>query len=372
MEDPKESKCPRIAFYLNHLEIGGAEHIAVELGSRFVKLGFNVDFVLVQAKGALLPKVSKKTRIVDLAAPTAYLGFPSLLRYIQKESPDALLAVTELTGILAVLSKIFLRSRHRVVVALMTTVSRHKRLPIKKKIERMLLSLLYPKADGIVAVSRGVARDFTNYIGIRPDRIKVIYSPIITSQLLEEVKMDVNHPFLQPDQPPVILGVGRLSESKNFPLLIEAFALVRRNIPARLLIVGEGEERPALEALINSIGLSEEVSLPGFVHSPLPYMNKASVFVLSSLWEGLPSTLIEALACGAPVVSTDCESGPSEILDGGKYGHLVKVDDVEALASAIEASLNGDLRSKPSPEWLNQFRVETVAQEYLKVLGLTA
>jgi len=365
----KKPQSSRIALYLNSLEMGGAESVVVELGNRFIELGFEVDFVLGQAKGALLDRVSKRARIVELVARNTYAGFPALVRYIRKEGPGAFLAVTELTGLMAILSKILLGSRHYVVVSLMTTVSRHKRSPIKKKIERILLTWLYPKADEIVADSRGVARDFSEYIGIHPDRIKVIYNPVITPQLLSEAKMNIDHPFFQPGQPPVVLGVGRLSEAKGFPSLIQAFALVRRHTPARLLIVGEGEQRPALERLIHSLGLTEEINLPGFVSSPFPYMSRASVFVLSSLWEGLPAVLIEALACGAPVVSTDCKSGPSEILDHGKYGHLVPVNDTEALAEAIDASLNGDHRRPPN-EWLDQFRSETVVQEYLKALRL--
>lgn len=366
----KTSRCSRIALYLNNLEIGGAESVVVELGNRFVELGFEVDFVLGQAKGALLDKVSQRAKLVELGSRTAYLGIPALIRYIRKESPDAFLAVTELTGLVAVLSKILSGSHHHVAVSLMTTVSQHKRTPLKKKIEHLLLTWLYPKADRIIAVSHGVAADFADYIGIHPDRIKVIYNPVITSQLLSEATMNVDHPFFEPGRPPVILGVGRLSEAKNFPSLIEAFALVRKHIPARLLIVGEGEQRATLERLIDSLGLAAEVSLPGFVSSPFPYMRRASVFVLSSLWEGLPAVLIEALACGAPVVSTDCQSGPSEILDHGKYGHLVPVNDVAALAAAIEASLLGDDR-RPPREWLDQFRSEGVVQEYLKALRLT-
>lgn len=364
-------KSARIALYLNNLEIGGSEHVVLELGSRFVEQGFTVDFVLGQAKGALLSKVPQEARIVDLTVASAYLGFPALIRYIHQNAPDAFIAVSELTGLVSILAKLILRSRHRVVVALMTTVSRHKRPWITKKIERVLLSWLYPKADGIVADSRGVANDFIDYIGIGSDRIKVIYNPIITSRLWEEARMPVDHPFFRPGKHPVILGVGRLSEPKNFPLLIRAFDLLRRRMPVRLLILGEGEERSALESLVKSLGLGAEVSLPGFVRSPFPYMSKASVFVLSSSWEGLPGALIEAMACGAPVVSTDCPNGPAEILDGGKYGHLVPVGDEEALASAIEACLKGDRRNPP-PEWLDQFRAEIVAQEYLAVLGLSA
>jgi glycosyltransferase involved in cell wall biosynthesis len=366
-----ESDHPRIAFYLNHLEIGGAETIFVELSRGFTALGYKVDFVLIQAKGPLLSQLPQGSRIVNLDAHNAYLGLIKLVRYFQSESPDVIMAITELTGLVAIISRWIARVRTRIVIVLATTISQNKRSPLKKKIERILVSRLYPKADEIVAVSRGTAVDFAEYTGIPLNRTKVIYSPFITPHLHDESEKPANHEFFLDREPLVILGVGRLSEPKNFSLLIRAFGLVRRQMQARLLILGDGEERANLERLVRLLGLESDVSLPGFLPSPFPYMKRAAVFVLSSLWEGLPGVLIEALACGAPVVSTDCLSGPSEILDGGKYGHLVPKEDVEALANAIIASLKGDHR-KPPASWLDQFKSEHVVKEYLKILGLSS
>jgi glycosyltransferase involved in cell wall biosynthesis len=136
-----------------------------------------------------------------------------------------------------------------------------------------------------------------------------------------------------------------------------------------LIILGDGEERQSLQKLIDSLKIRESIDMPGFVLNPYAFMKKASVFVLSSRWEGLPNALIQAMACGAPVVSTDCRSGPAEILDGGKYGRLVPVGDVEALADAIETTLKGD-RRRPPASWLEQFSAGRVVRDYLKVLDL--
>lgn len=371
MEHAHPKERPLITLYLNNLEIGGAESIFVELARGFIRLGYRVDFVLGQARGALLADVPAEARLFDLKAPNILSSIHGLVSYLHRESPAVILAITELTSLLVLLSRRLTSAKVIVGLVLATTISRHRRSPLKKKLERILVSNWYRSADAIISVSRGVASDFAEYTGIPLESICVIYNPVITPNLLAVSKASVDHPFFQGDHLPVILGVGRLSEAKNFSALIRAFAIIRPRIQSRLLILGEGEERPALENLIRSLKLTQDVSLPGFVSSPFPYMSKASVFVLSSLWEGLPGALIEALACGAPVISTDCPNGPAEILDGGKYGHLVPVDDVQALADAIIDSINGDHRKPPSV-WLDQFRSENVIQEYLKALRLVA
>ncbi len=179
----------------------------------------------------------------------------------------------------------------------------------------------------------------------------------------------LDHPWFSPGVAPVVLGVGRLTRQKNFGTLISAFARLRATKPARLIILGEGEERSHLENLVQERGLAGDVELPGFVQNPYAYMHRAAVFVLSSIWEGLPNSLIEALACGCPVVSTDCPGGPAEILDRGKYGHLVLPGDPESMAEAIGKVLNGDKRQPPR-SWLAKYEIETVLNEYLAVLGV--
>jgi glycosyltransferase involved in cell wall biosynthesis len=164
-----------------------------------------------------------------------------------------------------------------------------------------------------------------------------------------------------------VLSVGRLSKQKDFGTLLRAFARVREDRPARLVILGDGPERSMLESLISELGLDEVAALPGWVANPYPWMAHAGVYVLSSRWEGLPSVLIEALYCGVPIVATDCLSGPREILEGGEHGLLVAVGDVDALARGIESALAGDVPPPAAASW-RPYEQESVVRSYLDVL----
>jgi glycosyltransferase involved in cell wall biosynthesis len=185
--------------------------------------------------------------------------------------------------------------------------------------------------------------------------------------LRKKAQAPLDHPWFQPGQPPVVLAVGSLTVQKDFPTLIRAVAHVQETRPVRLLILGEGQDRPTLEAQVRKLGLEQSISLPGFVANPYAYMARASVFVLSSRWEGLPTVLMEALFCGAPVVATDCPSGPREILRGGQYGRLVPVGEVTALADAIQATLDDKTARPPRESW-QPFELESVVNQYIKVL----
>jgi glycosyltransferase involved in cell wall biosynthesis len=228
----------------------------------------------------------------------------------------------------------------------------------------------YPWADAIVTVSQGSAEDLAR-LGLSSDCIKVIYNPVVTPELFEKVTEPVEHPWFEPGSPPVILGVGRLEKQKDFPTLIRAFAQVRQQRPARLMILGEGQERPDLETLVQELGLAENVALPGFVANPYAYMGKAALFVLSSLFEGLPTVLIEAMATETPVVSTDCKSGPAEILANGQYGKLVAVGDVKGMAEAIISTLEAPPNSEALKLRAAEFSLEKAVAQYQQVLQLS-
>jgi glycosyltransferase involved in cell wall biosynthesis len=295
---------------------------------------------------------------------------PALAGYLRREKPAALISALELANLIALVANKITGSRVRVVVQMTTTMSRIKRSAFKKRLFRLLVSRIYPWASGIVSSSRGVADDFTQYTGIPADRVTTIYNPVITDTLLEQAKETVGHPFFQAGQPPVIVALGRLTAAKDYPTLLRAYALVRKEHPSRLVIMGEGEERSSLEGLAAELGLGKEVDLPGFVENPFAILGKSVVYVLSSAWEGLPSTLIEALACGCQVVSTDCPHGPAEILAGGEYGCLVPVGDAVAMSAAILNVLDG-YRCKPvPPDWLDQFKIDTICHRYLDVLAV--
>jgi glycosyltransferase involved in cell wall biosynthesis len=233
----------------------------------------------------------------------------------------------------------------------------------------MLARWLYPQAHRVVAVSHGVATDILHLYQLPTAKVAVIYNPVVTPELIARSWEAVEHPWLAAGEPPIILGVGRLTAQKDFATLIRAFARVRQHDEARLIILGEGEHRPILEQLIGELGLQAWVALPGFVENPYAWMRRAAVFVLSSRWEGLPTVLIEAMACGTPVVATDCPSGPREILEGGKWGKLVPVGDAVGLAEAICQTLKEGSPSDLSIR-ASDFSLERAVESYLQVLGL--
>jgi glycosyltransferase involved in cell wall biosynthesis len=233
----------------------------------------------------------------------------------------------------------------------------------------------YLWADAIVAVSDGVADDLSLLTGIPRKYITTIYNPIVTPELQRKAQVPLEHPWFTPGAPPVVLGAGRLRAQKDFPTLIRAFARARAVREMRLMILGGGKDerkdaqsKAPLLALADHLGVADDVALPGFVENPFAYMARASVFVLSSAWEGFGNVIVEALACGCPVVSTDCPSGPAEILENGKYGLLVPVGDHVALADAILSVLStppdrDQLRARSA-----MFSVDYIAEQYLQVL----
>lgn len=232
----------------------------------------------------------------------------------------------------------------------------------------LVIRCFYRYSDVVLAVSEGVADDLAQVSGLSRDAIQVVFNPVITSEILSKAKEPIDHPWFEPGNLPVVLGAGRLVEQKDFKTLIRAFEQVSRQHPARLVILGEGEERSRLMEIVRERGLEEVVDLPGFVDNPYAYMARSSVFVLSSAWEGLPNTLIQALAVGTPVVSTDCESGPREILQGGRFGSLVPVGDEKALASAVLDTLQKKITTGMGTETWEEFSADKVTETYLSIL----
>jgi glycosyltransferase involved in cell wall biosynthesis len=369
---PREKQSPPdVALFLRGLYGGGTERILLTLARGFAERGLKVDLVLARAEGPYLAQVHPQVRIVDLQAQWMPSSLPKLVRYLRQVQPLNLIAALHYPCEIALWARQLAGVSTRIIVSEHNTLSLEAaRIPqISVHLTSLAARLFYPWADEIVAVSQGVATDLTQIIHLPADRIQVIYNPVLTPELFSLAQEPVAHPWFKSGQPPVILGVGRLHPQKDFPTLIHAFDRVRQVRSARLMILGDGPERERLTALIAELGLTNDVALPGFVQNPYAYMSKASVFVLSSAWEGLGNVLIEAMAVGTPVVATNCESGPAEILDRGKYGHLTPVGDSEAIAAAILSVLAG--HAPPlDPQWLDQFTAEICVQKYLDLLNL--
>ena len=332
--------------------------------------GVAVDLVLAKAIGPHISSIPANVRMVDLKGRRVSRTVVTLARYLRRERPTALLAALTHINVAAILASYLAGRRCRVVVSERTTISREyaEIRALSRRAVYTLVPWLYRRASGITAVSQGAAEDLARFCKIPLERVVVINNPVVGPALFRRAAEPLNHPWFAAGQPPVILSVGRLSPEKEFGTLIRAVAEVATRRPVRLMILGEGTERPALEALVDELGLRERVLLPGFVANPYAYMSRAAVLVLSSRWEGSPNVLVEAMACGTPVVATNCPSGPAEILEGGRLGPLVPVGDHSAMAVAIERMLDAPVAADELKRRANMFTVEASAQAYLRVL----
>jgi len=358
----------RFAFFLPGLYEGGAERITLNLISGISARGYLVDLVLARAEGPYMEQIPDGVRLIDLKAPRVMGSLPALIRYLRYERPSVMVSAM-------FANLIALWARRLSGVPLRLFLTEHNTLAsviknktdIRWKVYPKMARWFYPWADAIIAVSTAVKNDLIQTAHISSDLIRVIYNPIVTPELKEKSKGSLEHPWFKEGEPPVLLSVGRLTDQKAFDVLIRAFSIVRKEHPAHLIILGEGENRDPLQTLIGQLGLEQDVELMGFVQNPYPFMAQASLFVLSSRWEGLPTVLVEALYLGTPIIATDCPGGSRDILRGGKFGRLVPVDEPVILAETIAGSLN-DGRFSPSQESWQPFSLNFIVDRYIELL----
>jgi glycosyltransferase involved in cell wall biosynthesis len=367
---------PDTAVYLPDLAAGGAEMAMLRIAGGFAATGRSVDLVLARAEGGLMGQVPDGVRVVDLGARPPLLATKTvaLARYLARERPAALLAALDVVAT-ATAARRLARVPTRVVLSVQTNLSQQFRDRPDGGVRRRLVRALYPRTPVLVAASQGVADDVARIAGLDRRRIHVIPNPVVTDDLERRAAAPVDHPFFAPGAPPVVIGVGRLVRQKDFATLVEAFARVRAQRPARLVILGAGDPREPetereLRARIEQLGLVQDVALPGWVDDPQAWMARAAVFALSSIYEGFGNVVAEALAVGTAVVATDCESGPAEILEGGRHGRLVPVGDPEALAEGILTALRHPSDADALRSAAARYRTDRIAAAYLDVAGL--
>ena len=336
----------------------------------FVELGYPVDLLLVKAIGEHLKAVPDTVRILKLGSGHTFLSLFPLMRYLLKERPDALLAVKDRAFRVAVAARMWTKVPTRLVGRLGTTLGAalHGKSWLRKWSWYLPMRIFYPRADAVVAVSKGVAEDIARITGVGAERIYVIENPVVSRALFENAEKAVDHPWFADIGPPVIVAMGRLTRQKGFDVLIKAFAILSHTRPCRLIILGEGKDRRALFHLAEELGVLNQVNMPGFIENPYPFLKKAALFVLSSRWEGSPNVLTEALALGIPVVAADCPSGPREILENGRFGPLVPVEDAAALAKAMDRVLSNPMESHLLKSAACRYTVEQSSQAYIHVL----
>lgn len=331
-----------VALFIPSLAGGGVERAVLEISRQLVRHKVTVDLLVTRRNGAFFDAVPEHVRLINLQSWKTLTCLPRLIRYIRHERPTILISFLDMGNLAALLAKTLFTRNLRLVVRQDTHyTANYKVSTFVRRCALHLLTWLLPAADAIVAVSEGAAEDLKRIAPRAAGLVQVVHNPVATRIVSEKAKLPVEHRWFDDARTPVIITAGRLEIShKDHPTLLKAFAEVQKARAARLLILGEGPDRARLVALASELEIRASVDFIGFQSNPFAYMARSQVFVLSSTFEGLPTVLIEALACGTPVVSTDCPSGPREILEDGKWGYLVPVGDWQGLAQAIQNTLD--------------------------------
>ena len=401
----------RIAILVPTLIGGGAERTALTIASGLLRHGHEVDLVLDRLVCDYPDEVPPDLRIFYLRCPRGDANtetnrgllpmtpepllqgeYPSRVRYsrlflatalcwnqlpmlastslprwaaataayLDRERPDALLAMLIPSVAAATMAARAARHRVRIVGTLNNAMKSRRWLNRARR--------SYPNVDAAVGISRGVASELSEAAGVPADRVHTIYNPVVSEALVQNSDQPTGHPWLDNPGPRVVLAVGRLNKQKDFSTLLTAFAKLLDRCPAHLIVLGKGRLRPVLVSQAKELRIAEHVDFPGFVQNPHAFMAKANLFVLSSRHEGLSRVLIEAMACGCPVVSTDCPFGPNEILEGGRWGELVPVGDANALSESMFRTLEDPCSSDSLRKRASFFGIEEAVTRYEKLL----
>lgn len=354
-----------LTIHVPDLSGGGVERLQLDLAPLFMDAGLRVTFLLGSEQGVLSPQVPAGATVVSLNAPRQLLALFPIVRYLRRARPDILLVNTEHPAILSLWARVIAGSHTRIVICQHNTLSaQSRRKNWQFRMLPLLCRLFFGWADRIVAVSVGVADDLAARCSLSRDHIEVVYNGVVGADFEAKRAAPLDHPWFAQGVP-VVVAAGRFVEQKDFATLIRAFALVVRERDARLLLLGDGPMRGSLKRLADECGIADRIDMPGFCQNPMPYFRRAALVVLSSRYEGFGMVLAEALACGAPVVSTDCPHGPAEILDHGRYGILVPVGDSAALAQAILATLEAPVAREMLEGRGYAFTVRVAAVRYL-------
>ncbi len=379
----------RIGILLTGLDGGGAQRRLLTLAGEFVRRGHGVSLLVGSPRGRFAGLVPDGALVVPLRAARRavagverrkslrmLVGLPALAGVLRRDPPDVLLGSSTPANLAGLLARKLAASRVPIVISINMPISRsttEKGRPAAARLVRRL----YPQCDAAIALARSVADDAIGFAGMSRDLVTVIPSPVAVSRIAALARETPSHAWLsrgpspagsRNDGEPVLLAVGKLKSQKDYPTLLRALQELRRRRPARLVVLGAGEQLPRLTSLAADLGVAEAVRFAGFDDNPFASMARADLFVSASRWEGFSNAIAEALACGCPVVATDCPGGVREFLDDGRYGRLVPVGDPRALAAAIDDALDqrpdrGGLRRRAA-----EFDVARVAEAYLAVL----
>ncbi|MBP6840376.1 MAG: glycosyltransferase [Kofleriaceae bacterium] len=321
-------------FFRPGLADGGADRVTLTLLEQLDRARFALSLALVRARGQLVERVPADVPIIDLRAPRLALAAPALAWAIHRHQPDVVMCTASAANVVCVVAHRLARSRARLVLSERSAVVRPGRTR-RDRWEIPLKRQAYRQADLVTAVSDGVGAELVQVLGLAPGRVAVVYNPLVGPDLPARAREPVKDHWFADAESPTLLAVGRLVPDKDYSTMLRALVRVRRHVPARLVVLGLGPAREALERETEALGLTEAVRFAGFDPNPLRFMARARVLVQSSRVEGLPGTLVQAMACGTPVVATDCDHGPREVVTDGRDGFLVPVGDPDAMADRV-------------------------------------
>lgn len=366
----KEGSGP-VALFMSSFFGRGVARVRLNMAEGLLARGYSVDLVVANGIGDLADLVPEGVRVFDLESPRLIRALPGFVRYLRDHSPRVVISAEDHVNLVALIARRLVGSRVPISVSchVLHSLSVDAPLLSRRGWTRSLIRMLYPWATARIAVSTGMADEMAEHTGLPRQSIDVLYNAIVTPGMEVQAAAECPHPWLRAGEPPVVLGVGRLRPGKGFDVLLQAFTEVRRVQPLRLVVLGEGGQRERLLALANELGVADDFDLPGHVPNPYAYMSRASLFVLSSSFEGLPGVLIQALACGCPVVSTDCRHGPREILLDGEVGPLVPVGDAPAMQKAMKKILDAPPDRASLRDRGQRFEVGRILDEYSERLG---
>ncbi|MFP8958345.1 glycosyltransferase [Natrialbaceae archaeon A-CW3] len=356
-----------VSLFIPDLSIGGAERVFVNLANGLADENLDVELVLLHKQGGFLSYVSNDVEVIELGASRLRYAIPSLSNHIQSKNVSNLITGMTFPNCVTILSKALVRVKKSVNVIITEHNTQSEKNDVGTKVQLSIARILYRGADQVIAVSEGVAEDVSEWCNLHKDSIQTIYNPIVNeSTIFEDFPMPDHHAYSTNKD--ILLGVGRLVEQKNFPLLLEAFNRIESDRDVELVILGEGPKRSELEQKAEDLDCSSVIHFPGFVDDPYPYFAHSDVFVLSSKWEGFGNVLVEAMACGTPVVSTNCPNGPSEILADGEYGTLVPIGQPDTMAVSIQKELVDPISKTKLQNRALDFSVSKISKQYMEYL----
>jgi len=359
----------KVVFITPSLRGGGAERVVVNLLRHMNRSDIELTLITLKLEGPYVSQLPADTQVVDLGTKRVRHSIVRLVREINRIQPDVVVSTLGHLNVALLALRPFLKKRPKIVLRETNAPSFAMRQAGKSGLYRMLYRWFYPKADRVIALSKGMADDLLAFSKLSKEKVSIIYNPVVTEEIHRQADEAVDHPWLQHKELPVCISVGRLVEQKNYDLLLRGFAKAIQAVPARLLILGEGPKRVHLETLAEQLGIRSYVDFVGFTPNPYAYMARSDLFVLSSSWEGMPNVLLEALAVGLPAVATACIGVP-DVLDGGRYGRMIPIGGEEELSEAIRTSLSGGSEAdrQRQRERAGQFHIDIIAGEYREVL----